>query len=1121
MKSTHIAILALASSLALPAILKAGEPLKPVNSIMMDTGDDPERTYSAAPTLDWSYFGDRMRYVTRGSAGMVHMRHDTDVDLKFAFLQIDAEKDTIKFEDDGKSDIGEILAWDNGTFPALCFAGLPKIGVKSRVVNMDAVNRFLAEHPNVTWGGGRIGEYDGLFLHFYDNNSMFKVRPTGPYGSDFQNAWFDVMNSYMRRGGTPFLAFNFNQPTQMQYTARERMLSLGMSQLFYRGGSQPITKLVTLRSAARQYVFPYAFQWSGSAGPRILNEDDVLAKKAEPIFDCAHLLSDEGNYMKSLALCRQMYYLCWLNGARYFSFEGGSLFQHKYVIGGIDKLIGSVGTVGPVQTPVAIISEYSHPWAPPRINRFKKVELNISDHTPYRLGDYQTHGVYGFYMPHYLQCELLCEDQRGEDHAIPDSPYGECFDFLLSDVRDQSLARYGLLVWSGVPPRVPSMMRDKLRRYIDTYQGRVILFGDAARSMFGEWFEQQPPETIPAGATVAYNNQTFTETSAFQLYRLRNGGSGIPQMKTLGTVNGKALVVECMGGLILVLSDYGLNKDQACDPATFTWEYGDVISDVPHNLLKHARAILDHETSNQIPFDVGSDSLHYVVTRPRPGEYLLGLVNDRMTSQSFAIHSHIGPISRLVEVPLNDNKDLMKTVCNGVAYAPTGMRRQVNEKPFDYGLSDTSHIEGRDFRLFRISVREQGVREVPRITYPARPTGRVLALPEIGHVRHKLQNIASFFTWFDGVKVDATALLNEEDLWLNEQALYVDRRGVRIVVDGTAVDDHDLERVLAKMAIFQSAPKNLIVKQATPALASAAQKAGVALTLPADVNRLSLPEHRFDDRATLNIVELYYASDDDLYQDVKRFDTGEGDGELKGKRAAVDLYPKPQADEADYYYVGPYIYDLGALVHRYPAEFNKLAGVRVDSWYLRDKTTEALLAETRAFIGTGKRLAVDMRREQCFFDGITLDPKRDNYEEGIRRFNEVCAKMGRIGATDIILHVDQVSDRIKLDKKDKKRLKNGKDVEEKTGPTPLEQRDTLLKRFIETAERNDIRIHLVFEDPKKIRFSNMIDKHDPRLFSINGNGALKASPIKITDILVEGDEDRDKTEHQEHRAGSD
>jgi len=180
-------------------------------------------------------------------------------------------------------------------------------------------------------------------------------------------------------------------------------------------------------------------------------------------------------------------------------------------------IISSFGPTGPVQTPMAILSEFANAWRPPQIQRSGGIDFKIVGDAPCSPGDYQMHGLLDLFYPHYLQSEMVYEKSMGEDFALVPTPFGNSIDLVRSDARTDVLARYGLLVWGGVPPESPSVVRDKLLGHLNTNRGRVVLFGAVARRVFPEWFADQPPTTVAQGSVITCGTRTFTESADFLL----------------------------------------------------------------------------------------------------------------------------------------------------------------------------------------------------------------------------------------------------------------------------------------------------------------------------------------------------------------------------------------------------------------------------------------------------------------------------------------------------------------------------------------------------------------------------------------------------------------------------
>jgi hypothetical protein len=1071
-------------------------PSIPVTSQLLESNDDPEFQYSGAPRFDWPFFENRMNIIAKWLPTMAPHRNVLGVDNCFNLIE------TKSFEK-SPDDMEGALSF-RPTLPTLLFAKIGKSnyhiedhGECPRSFAIEQIRSFMKDYPHTIYGGGQVAEVDSIFNWQY--RDYFGRLPIGIDGQVFPAAWLDFTESNLRRGAVPYMLQQHNRAWGMHYLNKERVMSLSHPQLFYRHDQLIAPSLITARSASRQCFSPFGVQFSGQTNFETMNPKEVIEKGADPILKRKVSVWGE-NYHKSFALSRQVLYLAWMNGARYFNWETGEFMwldhngeRHFFptplgrFTARADEFIQRVGRTGPVQTPIALVSEFSRTWRPPSVHPDqRRIQFSVLGDVPYEPGDYQMHGVRDLLIPHYLQCEMIYAHAMTEDYAIHPTPYGESFDFLLSDVRKEALARYGLLIWAGVPPRAPSMVREKLLDYIRNSGGRAVLFGITAKTMFPDWFEESPT-AVPRGAKVQYHGENFSETEAFVMQSLKQSAvSKIPGLSVLATVNSKPLVIECMSGLVLVLSDYGINSEPSVNPSLARWKPGEIIDQIPHLLLGHARRLLEDEARKQTLFSVSNANLHYVITRPARGEYLLGLFNDSMKSQPFEITSNIGRVKSIIDLELKDGVEDLKTVVNGAAYAPPGLRKP-SDLPLDYGLSDDAHIEGRGVRIFRIRVDEEGVRQIPRIEFPERPAGHVLAVPGLEHIRRYLQGMTMFFSWFDGVQVEAEALLSIEPSRLVEQGHYLDRRGVRVVVDGTALDEKSALRVIHKLALLKKAPKDLVVSAPTRAVRARAQQAGVRLVAPHDVNRLAGAGEHFNHKAMLNIVELYYDNEEDLFLDWNHFNSRSNEHAPRGKSRWTTLRKialPPGASESDVVDVGSYVHDLKDLITSNSKVFGAVAGIKIDATYLLSKT-KGHLAEDRRIIeklvgnrgpGRKSRVVVDLRRDQVLFDRICFYPAQPQYEAGLQMYRETLDRMVVIGARDLVLRIhDTWTARRHI--KEYARL-----------------RDEEWGKLASMAREVGIALHLIC-DPD-IKFSPRAAQHEENVFIIRGPEG-KPSPYRL------------------------
>lgn len=1056
----------------------------PVLSSLSDVDDDPENAWSGAPQFKWSFFGDQTRLLTKYPSNYPSHRQSLRIPYTFYTLA-DRSFDATP----PRANTDAIL--DAPMIPVIQFAGIGKInrveenGERAIAHDRTKIESFLKPHRNLIFGGGQVAEIDEGFARFFSD--YYGRLPAGPGAKVFPSAYFDFIESNLKRSSVPYMMQEHNSGWGIHYVAQQRAMSMSANQLFYRSRASIVLNLVAGRSASRQYPHPFGVQFSGQLNLELKNAEAVVSNR-EPAHYIIPPFRLGPNYGKSYALNRQILYLSWLNGVRFFQWETGEFIKVSPTqkipspLGAFTAkaagIISSFGPTGPVQTPMAILSEFANAWRPPEIQRNGGIDFKIVGDAPYAPGDYQMHGLVDLFYPHYLQSEMVYEKSMGEDFALVPTPFGNSVDFILSDARKEVLARYGLLVWGGVPPESLSVVRDKVLWHLNTNRGRVVLFGAVARQVFPEWFADRSPTTVARGSVITCGTRTISESADFSLETLREDlDAKALDLRVLGSVGGKPLIVECLGGLVLVLSDYGLNQTQHLSPDAARWQPNEMVKDLPHTLLQHATQLLADEAARQTLFTVDNKTLHYVVTRPRSGEYVLGLFNDKLNSEPFHITSHIGTIKSMEEVLLDDGKAELKTAAGGAAYAPAGLRNSPR-LPLDYGLSDASHIEGRDVRLFRIRVQESGVKELPAIRCSNRPANRVVAVNGLEQIRRYLQAMPSFFEWFDGIKVDADAFLSLDDNWVVEQAHWLDRRGVRVVVDGTGIDGKKAAGVLSKLSLLKRAPKNLVLGSPTPELLASSGRAGVHVLVPSAVNRLSHAGHAFDAKADLNILDLHYHSEEDLYCDLRHFSMGKDVQALRGTRVTTGLGGALSAaadlrdDVCD---AGPNLYCLKDVVAGHRTELAKIKQIKIDSTYLRSKTANALSDDAVALAGMNLKAVVDLRPDQMHFDHIAFYPHIPNYESGMKLFGQIVDKMTTLGANDLILRIADAGD---MGNKEKY----------------TRQRDETWNTFAVLAERQQIRLHLIFD--RTLRFSSVANFSRPNVFVLVGSKGTTSPYVK-------------------------
>ena len=311
------------ASQGMPAVREVMDKRIPVTSQQIDLGDDPENAYSGAPQFNWSFFGDQTRVITKYPASYPAHRHSLGINYTFYLL------DERSFEyPPPKATQDAIL--DIPVIPVIQFAKIGKINrseednERAHTYDLAEIKSFQNHYPNLIFGGGQAAEIDVDFGWTY--NHYYGRLPVGPGGRVFPCAYFDFIESNLKRSSVPYMFQEHNSSWGIHYAAQERAMSMSANQLFYRGRESIVLNLVTGRSASRQYPHPFGVQFSGQLNLVVTNTNAVLTNQETPSYAIpTHRLGP--NYSKSYALNRQMLYLSWLNGARFFQWESGEFIK--------------------------------------------------------------------------------------------------------------------------------------------------------------------------------------------------------------------------------------------------------------------------------------------------------------------------------------------------------------------------------------------------------------------------------------------------------------------------------------------------------------------------------------------------------------------------------------------------------------------------------------------------------------------------------------------------------------------------------------------------------------------------------------------------------------------------
>ena len=624
---------------------------------------------------------------------------------------------------------------------------------------LTAITNTLGNH----YTGGDIGEQDGRFANVFEGcyepfsitNGFLWHRMANRYQGQCADDLGDINTlltvlwlwHYPIKDGTVMLAGAETQPkagicnAQVQYSF--------------------------LRGAGKEYGVP----WWGNVS--VFSSDWLNNGVNHKSYPTA---STNGN---SLSLMRRLMFTQYLYGCKILSFEGGHRTTQDTVspIGQVQEAmvqtVNQYGNLGVMHAPVGLLLDFWSGWMPAQYNRGNYYKWNGVD---YGLGDFLTSDIFSLIYPNY-EANGFYQNELG---GLCATPYGDCADTLLSDVPTNILNHYGVVIAAGDLTSTDSELRDKVDSYVSNGGDFIVTAVNASR-LWPQFGIGATSVTIPVNGNVSWSDSTTTtEPYSGALYSVST--AALPTgYNVLATYGGAPAVIDIprgLGKITLLLSPHGLNDTALASTHPAVTGFN-VPLPKPYVLMAHVQKILAQRLSCQELFSVGNSNLGYITCRQGSGQYVVGIYNNTLSSQPFAINSFIGQITNQTELNLG------YSVTNALGYWPLSYETN------NGGLSDSSHVFGDDIRLFQVQVAETNAfRLLGSNLPPARPFNRFVTVPALVSLKDTIQKWYNFFGHFDGVKLDWTSLRNAELQFTNagvmqtyEWVNWLQRQQVRFVVD--------------------------------------------------------------------------------------------------------------------------------------------------------------------------------------------------------------------------------------------------------------------------------------------------------------------------------------------------
>jgi len=601
-------------------------------------------------------------------------------------------------------------------------------------------------------------------------------------------------------------------------------------------------------------------------------------------------------------------------------------------------------------------------------------------------------------------------------------PYGNITDMVLSDIQDNLLNRYGLIVWTGQAPTYPVTTRAKLEKFAN--KGRsVVLFGEAASYMFPDIFGQfMAMSIIGKGTEIDYQGKKIKENSDFGLYHIK-----VPSYaKVIAKVNNKALIIELPyqqgGSISIVLSPYGLN-DEAKTVAPPV--YGQTIQ-FPYTYLEHAKAILHAKSKEQQLFSVGNANLNHLATRKKSGKYILAIFNNDIKHQEFSISSKIGEITNIKEIKLDDLAPLFDDKATRFAYLPRGYWKDEENKEQCFAkldqFSDQNHIAGFDVRLFELTINESDDVLVQDVVPNKAIHRRFMAVKSLLEINERINRFSNFDELFAGVKISATTFQKIDTNYFRKSiAPWLDRRNVQILLDA---NNYEEKRLLPLLTTLSIAKARVIVLKDNPSTALQKTCQDLKIELLEERNgqvirikhSFSPDEHTTNISKAILIFDLLYDDQDQAFLDIQSVLQAKKGEKIRfiGKALLDDNFNDLATDKAinknNYFLdLGQHIWSIQDDLADKKEVLPYLEGIKVDASYLAYHSKESLKQQAQWLKAQDLKVIIDFSSEQFYATGIVVCTFYERtFEESLKTLEELFQKMNTLGSKEAILDLSYV-----------------------------------------------------------------------------------------------------------------
>lgn len=272
----------------------------------------------------------------------------------------------------------------------------------------------------------------------------------------------------------------------------------------------------------------------------------------------------------SLELLKRLWYVEYMYGSCIIGYEAGHIFKSESSTKSALTCLGQLQVectkwckkhpdIGVQYTPVALLMDFYTGWAPPR-SAYHHEEGNYLawGNMYYEKGDHQVDAFFRLVYPAYEDASYY-KDERG---FLTSTPAGDIFDVLLSNLSEEVLHRYNLVIVLG-EIRLEGKLLDKIKSFSEE-GGRVIISSIQLSEEAKKEFNVRATGIIKESKASMLNGNVFKER-LFQYEAV-----DIPEADTLATSGeGDPLILRKKygkGEIVVITIDFGLNKEEHKEP---------------------------------------------------------------------------------------------------------------------------------------------------------------------------------------------------------------------------------------------------------------------------------------------------------------------------------------------------------------------------------------------------------------------------------------------------------------------------------------------------------------------------------------------------------------------------